>query len=111
MMHPSEAHDSASAAFSIKGNAAANEQVASLNRRVLELAGEEQWQLVAEVVARRDALLSRIPADKRAEALLAARHCTERLRGMAQAAKSQCAERLATLRQGRKAAESYRANR
>jgi hypothetical protein len=45
------------------------------------------------------------------EALLAARHCTERLKGMAQSAKLQCAERLAALRQGRKAAESYRANR
>jgi hypothetical protein len=87
------------------------EQVTALNQRILELAGEEQWQLVAEVVARRDSLLARIPPDKRAEALLAARHCTDRLRGMAQSAKSQCAERLAALRQGRKAAETYRANR
>jgi hypothetical protein len=111
MMPLSETHNPASSGSPIANTAPANEQVVALNRRVLELAGEEQWQLVAEVVARRDALLSRVPADKRAEALLAARHCTERLKGMAQAAKSQCAERLATLRQGRKAAESYRANR
>lgn len=83
----------------------------ALNRRILELAFEDKWQQIADMVSRRDALLARIPAGEREGALLEARHCTERLHTMAQAAKSRCAEQLATLRRGRRAAESYRANR
>jgi hypothetical protein len=89
----------------------AGEEVALMNREVLALAADEKWQQVADVVARRDALLARIPAEHRESALRAARNCTDKLNQLAQAAKSRCREQLATLRQGRKAAESYHANR
>lgn len=91
--------------------AAAGDKAAEMNRRILELAGEEKWQQIADVVARRDALLLRVPAAEREQALLDARACSERLQTMAQAAKSRCAEQLAAIRRGRKAAESYRAHR
>jgi hypothetical protein len=89
---------------------AAGEEVALLNRQVLLLAAEEEWQQVADVVARRDALLARLPAEDRESALRAARACTETLNDLALAAKARCGEQLATLRQGRRAAASYRAN-
>lgn len=89
----------------------AGEEAALMNREVLALAAEERWQEVAEVVGQRDALLARIPAEHRESALRAARNCTEKLNELALAAKSRCQEQLAALRQGRKAAESYHANR
>jgi hypothetical protein len=88
----------------------AGEEAALLNRQVLLLAAEEEWQQVADVVARRDALLARLPVEDREKALCAARACTEKLNDLAQAAKARCGEQLATLRQGRRAAASYRAN-
>jgi molybdopterin synthase catalytic subunit len=89
----------------------AGAKAALLNREVLALAAEQKWHEVADVVARRDALLARIPAQHRESALRAARNCTDKLNELAQAAKSRCREQLATLRQGRKAAASYHANR
>ena len=89
----------------------AGKAAALMNQHVLALAAEEKWHRAAEVVARRDALLARVPAEDRESALRAARDCTEKLNELAQAAKSRCTEQLATLRQGRKAAESYHANR
>lgn len=86
-------------------------EAAALNRHLLELAGEDKWQQIADVVVRRNALLSRVPAAEREQALLAAQHCNEQLKMLAQSAKTRCVEQLGALRQGRKAAESYRANR
>jgi hypothetical protein len=86
-------------------------EAALMNREVLALAAGEQWHEVADVVARRDALLARIPAEHRESALRAARICTDKVNELAQAAKSRCREELANLRQGRKAAASYHANR
>jgi hypothetical protein len=88
----------------------AGEEVAVLNQQVLLLAAEEEWQQVADVVTRRDALLARLPVEDRESALRAACACTEKLNDLAQAAKARCGEQLATLRQGRRAAASYRAN-
>ena len=88
----------------------AGEEVALLNQQVLLLAAEEEWQQVAELVTRRDALLARLRAEDRESALRAARACTEKLNDLAQAAKARCGEQLATLRQGRRATASYRAN-
>lgn len=82
-----------------------------MNRRILDLAADEKWQQLTDVVARRDALLARIPHGEREKALLAARHCTELLQTMAQSAKSRCAEQLAGIRRGRMATERYSANR
>lgn len=88
----------------------AGEEVARLNQQMLLLAAEEEWQRVPDVVTRRDALLARLPVEDRESALCAARACTDTLNALAQAAKARCGEQLATLRQGRRAAASYRAN-
>jgi hypothetical protein len=89
----------------------AKDQAAALNQHLLALAGDGKWQQIADVVGRRNALLARIPVAEREQALLAAQHCNETLQGLARSAKSRCAEQLGALRHGRKAAESYRANR
>lgn len=111
MMHAQELPTSDPGQTPLASHERANDQAAALNKRLLELAGEDKWQQIADVVTRRNALLARIPAAERERALLAAQHCNEKLKGLAQSAKSRCAEQLGALRQGRKAAESYRANR
>ncbi|MEX2257898.1 MAG: hypothetical protein WD672_04240 [Woeseia sp.] len=93
------------------GDAATAREAAAMNRRLLELAAEDKWQHLEGIMTRRNKLLASISGAEREHALLAARHCTERLQAMAQVAKSRCAEQLAALKHGRKAAESYRANR
>jgi hypothetical protein len=88
-----------------------HEKAAALNQHLLQLAGEDKWLQIADVVARRNALLAKVPAAHREQALLAAQQCNEKLKMLAQSAKTRCVEQLGALRQGRKAAESYRANR
>jgi hypothetical protein len=86
-------------------------EAAALNRHLLELASEDKWLQIADVVARRNALLAKVSGADREQALLAAQSCNEKLKTLAQSAKTRCAEQLGALRQGRRAAESYRANR
>ena len=86
-------------------------EAAALNRHLLQLASEDKWLQIADVVARRNVLLAKVPAADREQALLDAQSCNEKLKILAQSAKTRCAEQLGALRQGRRAAESYRANR
>lgn len=89
----------------------AYDQAAALNRHLLQLASEDKWPQIADVVQRRNAVLARVPVATREQALLAAQHCNDQLKILALSAKTRYAEQLGTLRQGRRAAESYRANR
>jgi hypothetical protein len=95
----------------VPSSPAQHDEAAALNRHLLQLASEDKWLQIADVVARRDALLAKVPAAEREPALRAAQSCNEKLKMLAQSAKTRCAEQLGALRQGRRAAESYRANR
>lgn len=86
-------------------------QAAALNRRLEQLAADGEWRQMVDTMSRRDELLARLPKAERGQALIAAKRCTDRLRTLVSAAKSECADELSTLKRGRRAAASYRAHR
>ena len=85
-----------------------SEHVLSLNGHMEELAAAGEWQRVMEYMVKRDAMLREIGDNERKTALLAARRSTEQIRKMAEIAKKETANRLAALKRGQKAADSYR---
>ena len=86
-----------------------SEDVQSLNEHMEELAAAEEWNEVAELMTKRNAMLREIDESERAEALLAARRSTDRIRRMAANAQGEIRNKLAQLQRGREATDSYRA--
>ena len=85
------------------------EQVRSMNEHMEELAGAEEWQEVADLMTKRNAMLREIPEAELGAALQAARRSTDRIRRMAVNAQSEVQHKLTQLQRGREATDSYRA--
>lgn len=97
------------------GNAIVKEQtlsqhLQSMNDHMEELAAAGEWQQVTELLPRRNAMLGELAEDKKVDALLAASRSTERIRGMAEKARAEVADKLAQLHRGKEATDSYRAH-
>jgi len=87
-----------------------SEHVASMNGHMEELAAAGEWEQVSELLEKRNAMLREIDDDKKEAALRAASRSTDRIRGMAEQARSEVAGRLAQLHRGKEATDSYRAH-
>lgn len=87
-----------------------SERVLSMNGHLEELAAAGEWQQLTDFMIKRDAMLSQIEESEREAALTAARRSTGQILQMAEMARQDIADRLAALKRGRKAADSYRAN-
>ena len=85
-----------------------SDHVLSLNGHMEELAAAGEWQKVMEFMVKRDAMIREIDENDRKAVLLAARRSTDQIRKMAESAKRETADRLAALKRGQKAADSYR---
>ena len=86
-----------------------SDQVHSMNEHMEELAAAEEWQEVADLMAKRNAMLREIEESERGAALVAARRSTDRIRRMAVNAQGEVRSKLAQLQRGREATDSYRA--
>lgn len=86
------------------------ERVLSMNGHMEELAAAGEWQQLADFMIKRDAMLGAIEDSERGAALTAARRTTNQILHMAETARHDIADRLAALKRGRQAADSYRAN-
>lgn len=86
------------------------EQVLSMNEHMEELAAAGEWQQVASLVTKRNAMLQEIDDSVREESLVAARRSTDRIKRMAEDAQNQVAEKIAQLHRGRKATQIYQSN-
>jgi hypothetical protein len=87
-----------------------SEHVSSMNDHMEELAAAGEWEQVADLLIRRNAMLREITGDKKNEALLAARRSTERITRMAKQARTEVADKLGQLHRGKEATDSYRAH-
>lgn len=85
------------------------DEILSLNEHMEELAAADEWTEVAELITKRNAMLREIQESERAEALLAARRSTDRIRRMAVNAQGEVRSKLSQLQRGREATDSYRA--
>ncbi len=68
-----------------------------------------EWEKVESQVKRLPQLVARVPVSERRDILLRARTCIEALRERVTQQSHEVGERLATIKTGRQAAESYRA--
>ncbi len=82
-------------------------QLSDLARRLLELAEEGEWHALGDALQKRDELLARVSGPDKQRALADAQTCTLRLEQLARAARSECADDIAALKVGRRAAVSY----
>lgn len=87
-----------------------SDQVCSLNEKMEELAVAGEWDEVAELMTRRNAMLQSIDGSAREAALVAARRTTLRVQQMAESARKEVAEKLSQLQRGRQATDSYLAH-
>lgn len=85
-----------------------SEEVLSLNDHMEELAAADEWSEVAELMTKRNAMLREVQESERADALVAARRSTDRIRRMAEDAQGEIRNKLSQLQRGRKATDSYR---
>lgn len=88
----------------------ASELVGSMNEQMEELATAGNWEQIADLMVRRNALLLSIKSASRAAALMAARRTTIRLQRMAESARKEVSDKLAKLQRGKRATESYQAH-
>ena len=86
-----------------------SDEVLSLNCHMKELAATGEWQQLMDFMTKRDAMLGQIESSGQEAVLLDARRSTEQILLLAEAAKQDVADRLATIKRGRTAADSYRA--
>jgi len=87
-----------------------SERVLSMNGHMEELAAAGEWQQLTDFMIKRDAMLSQIEEGEREVAITAARRSTDQIMQLAETARQDIGDRLAALKRGRKAADSYRAN-
>ena len=87
-----------------------SDQVRSLNEKMEELAVAGEWDEVAELMTRRNAMLQSIDGSAREPTLVAARRTTLRVQQMAESARKEVAEKLSKLQRGKQATDSYRAH-
>lgn len=73
-----------------------------------ECAATGEWQQIDRILKRLPQIVLRVPLSERRDALLAARASIERLRDRVTQESRGVGDQLATLKTGRKAAESYR---
>lgn len=88
----------------------ASEQVVSMNEQLEALAAAGHWNQVADLVTRRNAMLMSIKNASREAALIAARRTTIRLQRLAESARKEVSDKLATLQRGKRATESYQSH-
>lgn len=86
-----------------------SEELLSLNEHMEELAAADEWNEVADLMTKRNAMLREVDESDRADALLAARRSTDRIRRMAENAQGEIRKKLSQLQRGREATDSYRA--
>ncbi len=84
--------------------------LASLNARMEELAAAGEWDEVASVLVKRNAMLRELDGADKSEALSAARNSTDFVTSLARKARAEIGEKLAQLQVGKEAADTYRAN-
>lgn len=84
--------------------------LASLNARMEELAAAGEWDEVANILVKRNAVLREIEGRDKREALTAARRSTDFVTSLARKARAEVAEKLSQLHLGREAADTYRAH-
>ena len=84
-----------------------SDQVQSMNEHMEALAADGEWQQVMDFMVKRDAMIREIDDDERKGALLAARRSTDHIRRLAETAKRETATKLAALKRGQQATDSY----
>lgn len=84
--------------------------LSSLNSRMEELATAGEWDEVANLLVKRNAMLRELEGQDKREALTAARRSTEFVTSLARKARAEVAEKLSQLHVGREAADTYRAH-
>ena len=82
-------------------------QLSDLAGRLLALAEEGEWHALGNALQTRDALLARVGAADKRRVLADAQSCTLRLEQLVRTARSECADEIAALKVGRRAAVSY----
>jgi len=85
-----------------------SDQVEAKMREIEHLADAGDWEKIEGIVERLPDLLARIPQAERRAVTIAARDCIERVRERAIERSEEIGSKLATLKTGRRAAESYR---
>lgn len=86
----------------------ANDLVESRLQDIERLAEAGDWQKIESLLKRLPQIVARIPVSERRDVLLAARTRIERIRELAVQQSDDISARLATIKTGRQAAESYR---
>lgn len=74
-----------------------------------EYAEAGDWQKVQAIVGRMQSLIEQVPLSKRRDLVLEASRGVDKIRQSANYARNEVCEKLSSIRQGRKAAASYKA--
>lgn len=85
------------------------DQISSINADMERLAAEGEWAQVSTLLERRNAMLREIDDVSRETALREASRSTERIHRLAVEAHNEIGGKLAQLKRGKKATDSYRA--
>ena len=85
-------------------------QLIFLNEKMEALAAAGEWQQVAEMMTRRNAMLQSVEGSDRESALVAARRTTRRVLRIAEGAREEIGQKLTQLQRGKQATDSYRSH-
>ena len=87
-----------------------SEKIQSLNQQMFELANAREWEAVGHLLKARNRLIRQLDGEERRAAIVASQECMQKLLRLAETARTEVADQLSSLMQGKKAAHAYRAH-